>query len=356
MDDDGPRTRFWNRWLALVDVTMKPPIPAPLRRVGPLLEPRPGWRDTKDPCPVLVADEWHLFGSGGSVIVESWEILHATAPALKGPWQVRAPAHLAGVRSERVAAPGVLNDGDRLHMFVQTDFMSPGGTLEHLVSIDQGVSFQRIDTAIRSSEGTPESGVFDVHPIGADGACYLVYSAMSQDLQGLRWNPEAHADVRGPDVHLAVSRSGTWDGPWERRGVILRQEEVPWHAALGHPAHEWGLEGPQLLALPDGRFLMSAVCFLGNRPRFQRQRLFWAIADDIAGPYRMIGFPIEPQGDGWESAEVGHGTLVVAGDEVWQFYQARSRHLRDVDQGETQWRYGAAAWRLSELLQALRAA
>src|SRR4051812_21091362 len=96
-------------------------------RSGPLFEPRWG-RDAKDPCPVFDGAVWHLFGSTGSVVVERWRILHATAPLLSGPWMEQEPAFLQSLSSDRIAAPGVVWDSGLFHMFVQTDFIGTGGS------------------------------------------------------------------------------------------------------------------------------------------------------------------------------------------------------------------------------------
>jgi hypothetical protein len=321
-----------------------------LRGYGPLVEPSWG-RDTKDPCPVFDGTCWHLYGSTGSVVVEQWRLLHATANHLSGPWVEHRPVELVGVTSERIAAPGVTVENGVLHMFVQTDFMELGGTLEHLVSDDGGTTFVRHDTAVRGDVDQGEAGLFDAHPVEIAGTKYLVYAAMAQDLTGLRWEPERfYESVRGPDIHLAVSGSGTWNGPWRRLGPILRQEDVPYQSKPGHPDYEWGLEGPQVIELPDGRVLLLAVCFRPGFRRGNRQRLFAAVSDDIFGPYRAIGMPVQPGGDSWQSGEVGHGTLVPHERDLWIFYQARSVRVGADDEGEARWRFGTACWPLAGLL------
>ena len=326
-------------------------LPAPRRRAGPLLLPQTV-RDTKDPCPVFDGERWHLYGSAGSVVVETWRLLHASARHLGGPWTELPPVELQAVRSDRVAAPGVVHDRQRFHMFVQTDFLGVGGTIEHLVSED-GQAYERADTALASVPGTPESGVFDAHPAVVGGRLLLTYAAMASDLTGLRFDWTTHATrVRGPDVFLAESRSGTWDGPWERRGRILAQEEVPFHVAPGQEGYEWGLEGPQLLELPDGHVLLTAVAFVPGR-RGTRQRVFLARSRSPDGPYEVLGPTLEPEGDGWESGEVGHATAVVDGDDICITYQARAARPREGDDGEARWRCGVACWPLPDFVRAV---
>jgi hypothetical protein len=250
-----------------------------------------------------------------------------------------------------MAAPGLVFDDGTLHMFVQTDFLAVGGKLEHLVSADGGVRFERVDTALSADAACGEAGMFDAHPCVVDGSKFLVYTAMGEDLTGLRWDPMSYAaTTRGPDIYLARSESDSWDGPWRRLGPIMRQEDVPFHAPPGDENYEWGLEGPQLVELADGRVLLLAVCFVRHHPRGSRQRLYVAVADTAAGPYSVIGMPLQPGFAAWESGEVGHGAFQLDGDKLWLFYQARSRDVRPLDQGEARWRYGAARWSLGALI------
>src|SRR4051795_10652737 len=59
----------------------------------------------KDPCPVFDGSLWHLFGTG-ITSPHVFELLHATAPTLRGPWQVGQPIRVA-IPGGCVAAPGV---------------------------------------------------------------------------------------------------------------------------------------------------------------------------------------------------------------------------------------------------------
>jgi hypothetical protein len=275
---------------------------------GVLYEPA-RYPDVKDPCLVEHQGRWHVFGTGcGSP--QGLEILHLTAPTLDGPWEELTPPELDGVdHIEHPAAPGVASDGRQLHLFLQHDFNVLGGNIEHLVSVDGGASFRHADIALESIEGSDEAGVYDPDPATVRGQQYLTYAAMST--------------IGRPDIYLARSRSGGWDGPWERLGCILRHDDVPFHNQLGDVDYEWGLEGPQLLELPTGEVLLTGVCFLRDRPPGARQRVLLALADDPCGPYRILDPPLPPDtpdGDG----ENGHGTAAQVGRNVRLVYQERS--------------------------------
>jgi hypothetical protein len=289
--------------------------------VFPVLQPV-GIDDVKDPCPVFDGTRWHIFGSAGTVTTETWKIFHATAPALEGPWtqEELIDPNLDGTG---VAAPGVVHEDGVFHMFIQTEFMKSGGRCEHLVSND-GFSWVALPTALHSVPDTGEDGIYDPHPAIIGGHKYLVYSGMAK-----------FSHVPQPDVYLARSLSGSWFGPWERLGKILDHDEVPHHNPRAHSDYEWGIEGPQLVELADGRVMLNATCFLPDGPRGTRQRVFFAIADHVQGPYRTVGPVLEPL----EHGENGHSTVLVTGEDITLFYQSR------VIGTNNRWRYGIARGR-----------
>ncbi len=289
---------------------MKPSVvPLPITYHGPLYEPRM-YPDVKDPSPVFDGTRWHLFGTGCG-LPGGAEIAHCTAPALDGPWIEEPAPILEGVDSiQHRCAPGVVAEGPRLHLFLQHEFNVLGGHIEHLVSDDAGSTFLRARTALRSDAGRGEAGVYDADAAEIGGGRYLTYAAMSV--------------VGQPDLYLARSRSGSWNGPWDRLGCILDHARVPCHNQLGTVGYEWGLEGPQLLELPGGGVLLTAVCFLPDQPLGHRQRLLLAVAEEPTGPYVVLGAAVQPGGPGG-TGENGHGTAVLGDDGlVHLVYQERA--------------------------------
>jgi hypothetical protein len=279
--------------------------------------------EVKDPCPLKLGPEWHLFGTGVTA-PHTFEILHARSTSQEGPWELVSPVTLpAGLSGGCLAAPGMHADGAEIHMFLQTDYDAPGGRIEHLRSGDAGASFSFSDTALCSTSGA-EAGVYDPHPAEIDGERYLTYSAFSV--------------VGEPDIHLARSSSRSWNGPWERLGPILRHDDVPFHNPRGRQGYEWGLEGAQLLALPDGRVLMNAVCFLEDGPAGSRQRVFTALAPHARGPYTALAPILTPAGAG----ENGHATAILDDQRLTVFLQER-------DGPECPWRYGFLRLALEDL-------
>lgn len=284
-------------------MTSRPPLPwRTPRRVLPL-GPYGG---LKDPCVVPFQGRWHLFATGCKEGY-AYDVVHAVADKPAGPWTMLPPADVVGASGPSLCAPGVVDDGDLLHLFVQESYNTLGGSIRHLVSADGGTSFHASDVAIPSLPGTTEAGIYDAHPGAVGGRRYLVYAGM--------------ASVGEPDLHLARSE-GSWDGPWERLGVMLGHEDVGCHNPRGCPAYEWGLEGGQITELPDGRTLLSAVCFLPDGDHGTRQRIFLATADQPEGPYEVVGPALDPLRYA-AGGENGHGTAVVHRGRVYLFFQHR---------------------------------
>ncbi|HUR77882.1 MAG TPA: hypothetical protein VMZ22_08035 [Acidimicrobiales bacterium] len=250
---------------------------------------------------------WHLFATGCGLRT-GLEIAHYTAASLDGTWSEREPVRLVGVdHIAHPSAPGVIAEGDRLHMYLQHDFNVLGGHIEHLMSHDGGATFVRQGVALESLAGTCEAGVYDPDPAEIGGERYLTYAAMSQ--------------IGQPDIFVARSVTGEWGGPFERCGRMLGHDEVEYHNQIDDEDYEWGLEGPHLVEMPDGTVLLTAVCFLADQPRGARQRLLLATAERPTGPFELLGALIDPAG---HLGENGHGTSVVAGNDLHVVYQERS--------------------------------
>ena len=280
--------------------------PLPWRAPRPVLPLGP-YGGLKDPCVVRFHGAWHLFATGCKDGYE-YDVVHAVAPRPTGPWTMLPPADVVGAAGPSLCAPGVVADGDRLHLFVQETYNLLGGTITHLVSEDAGVSFHAVSVALTSLPGTSEAGIYDAHPGEVGDGKYLTYAGM--------------ATVGEPEIHIARSLTGTWDGPWERLGVALGHDDIDCHNPRGCPAYEWGLEGAQVTGLPDGRTLLSGVCFLPGGDHGTRQRVFLAVADAPEGPYDVLGPALDPAryaGGG----ENGHGCTVVDRGRVYLYFQHR---------------------------------
>lgn len=328
------------------------PLLKPVRKAGPLFESS-RYKDVKDPCIVFDGSTWHIYGSGGDTYREEWEVLHAIAPSIEGPWTEVDPPILRGVDGPHIAAPSVIFDeADRLfHMVVQKDFMSTGGGLAYLVSGD-GHVFSKMRTLLAPNRGE-EAGLYDPHFSMIGDKPFLVYSGMPV----LASHANRTHIVPQPDVYLARSVTDRWSGEWKRMKAILRHEDIAWHHnSREHPDYEWGIEGPQLVELPDGRILLNATCFIEEGRRGTRQRVFFALGDNPRGPYTSLG-PVlpttKPDLSAWENGENGHASAIVVGDELYLFYQARSQDIEQPKEAND-WRYGIAVFALKDILSAAK--
>jgi predicted GH43/DUF377 family glycosyl hydrolase len=288
--------------------------------------------DIKDATPIFDGYQWHIYGSTSAAgTATSYGTLHLCAEDINGPWTI-APISLENLyipkikRHSEVCAPGVIFDAtaQQFHMFIHTHFSATGGVINHLVS-DDGMHFEMRDTAIHSYPNTFHAGVYDAQPAIIAGRKYLTYTAFRRPSHG--------------NIFLAESVTNTWSGPWIRRGIILSHRNVITHHNQ-HRAHnyEWGLEGSQLLELPDGKILLIAVCFLPKGENGRRQRIFAALASHVRGPYTSLG-PLIPVSDqAWDSGENGHGGVVLHHSQLYLFYQARG-----ANQHNQEWRYGLSS-------------
>lgn len=310
----------------------------PALRVGPLAECE-RYSEMKDPCAVFDGTTWHIYGSGIPKEGGRLRVIHIKSPSPLGPWSECGDVTLGGVEAPYAVAPGVVFDqSDRkFHMAIQEDFTTIGGSIHYLVSED-GDHFKRVSTLLSPITDTGEAGLYDPHLCDIGGEKYLVYAGMSGVI------PHGRPFIPQPDIYLAKSATGLWAGPWERLGKILDHDDVHWHHnRLDHHDYEWGIEGPQLVGLPDGRVLLNATCFLETGERGTRQRVFFAVAKDVRGPYESVG-PVLGPGDGveapaWEAGENGHASAVVHEGSVHLFYQARGRREA------AKWRYGVAVFK-----------
>ncbi len=227
-------------------------------------------------------------------------------------------------------------------MAVQKDFMALGGGIEYLVSGD-GNTFVKMSTLLEPIPDSDEAGLYDPHFSLVNGKKLMVYSGMPATMTCERpFTPQ-------PEVYLAESTTDLWTGPWKRAKKILSHEDIAWHHnARNHPDYEWGVEGPQLIGLPDGSVLLNATCFLDNGERGTRQRVFFAKAATPFGPYESMGPVLMDRDQEWESGENGHATVYIIGDILYLFYQARSR--ADSDPCGNNWRYVLAKYHVKDIM------
>jgi predicted GH43/DUF377 family glycosyl hydrolase len=315
----------------------------PKRKIGPLFKTHL-FKEIKDPCILHDGKIWHIYGTAVPKLTGGLSIFHATAPNPEGPWVEMRSAHLDRIKTPHIAAPGVIYDqiDGHFHMSLQEDFTSLGGKIDYFASAD-GHKFTFVSTILEPIPHSSESGLYDPHFFSLENEKYLVYAGMPTYID------RSKPFIPQPDIYLAKSETGLWIGPWERLGKILDHDDIHWHHnKRDHPDYEWGIEGPQIVELPNGKFLLNATCFLGTGKRGHRQRVFFAIADTVTGPYRTLGPVLNENLEPWESGENGHATVHLDTEKeiLYLFYQARPG---TEENNIGLWNYGIAVFDLNDL-------
>jgi hypothetical protein len=126
-------------------------------------------------------------------------------------------------------------------------------------------------------------------------------------------------------------------------GKILDHDDIKdHHNKRTHHDYEWGIEGPQLVELPDGNILLNATCFLEVGTRGTRQRVFFALSNSPTGPFKTLGPVITTKLSSWELGENGHATAIIYENMLYLFYQARN--------SGDYWRYGIVCFSIKDIM------
>jgi len=301
------------------------------------------YKHLKDACPVFDGSLWHLFGtadtraSGDKGKKGCVEVMHATSFSLKGPWQVHSGVKLYGLIGLHPCAPGVVYSSidNTFYMFIHTSFILNGGTIECLKSTDKGNSFYYVNTVIRSLPLSNEERIYDPHPAEIFGQKYIIYTSSIKD--------------NDFSFKIVKSINNSWDSKWEKMNQILQESDIFFQNQKNSIGREWGIEGAQLIELPNKKILLNAVCFLTEgkeTPPGKKQRFFLGIADKVSGPYKILGPVLSPTINGWESGENGHATIVIEKEEINFFYHARNFNIV-----HPVWRYGIAKCNTSQIIE-----
>jgi hypothetical protein len=313
----------------------------------------------KDPFRVFFNGKWHIYGTGHEMRGASEApttgrrphqrsvLFHLTAACETGPYVEENPPLLLGNFPPGVyEAPTLAVQDGLLHLYVQTTYYLLGGSIEHFTSRN-GHQFTWEGTALKAVPGGHQSGIYDVDagafPAsgGKPAVPFLCYSGFSRGGRDER-----------PDPCVFLAEGSGWEAAFRNGdGPILTDADVPWHNPH-HPAnpyYEWGLEGAQLLPLPDGNRLLLCVGF-ERRPSpdyMAAQRLFFALYSP-GMKLRAVSDPILPRVPGWD--EYGHGHMIVDAvdpDKLRLLYQARPANVDNIFRDSDTWRLFEAIFDIS---------
>lgn len=284
--------------------------------------------ELKDPSIVRRDDgSYEMFASLGTSTTQTWVVGRFTAKTAEGPWNEEEPVQFTGLSGPQLCAPAVSYDAKQdppYRMYIQTACFEADGKIMVAGSSD-GIHFQGDSEPLVTKDSVPDAnppliGVYDasysiIRNKGIPQDC-LTFTGVT-NLHKPDGTIAAHGDV------YAQFRDRTRTGKWSTPCKTLSMEEVPFHNkphGAGH--YEWCLEGTQILDLGRDHYLMVGVCFLDKPAEMsgQRQRVFFAAANNPRGPWRPMHTPLEPDA---AVGENGHPDAFIEGNKLHLYYQER---------------------------------
>jgi hypothetical protein len=213
----------------------------PLRRIGPLFESS-RYKDAKDPCICFDGITWHIFGSGGDTWPEEWELLHATAPDIEGPWTEQDSLTLIGLRGPHVAAPTVMFE-DGTVPYGGAARLHGRGRRYRIPHEPDGQTFTWV---ARSSvpRGT-------ANPASTTRTCGDTRRTIPGVLRHSRFHPDRHALHPAAGPVPGAQHDGHVGGAVPALGCILDHDAIAWHHnRLGIPTTNGASKGRSCLSFP----------------------------------------------------------------------------------------------------------
>lgn len=291
-------------------------------KIARLPEHADQYPELKDPSIVKITDSQYLmYASIGSSITQTWIVGRFEASSPDGEWHEVPPVTFHYLSGAQLCAPAVRYDAElhRWTMYVQNCCFEEGGFIALASSID-GQNFFGASKPLFTREMLGEHsesivGLYDagISEVMLDGEAYLCLL-----FSGYR-------RVGCGDIFMTYRKKSASDTDWSLPQRILAQEDVPFHNHPDSPWFEWGLEGAQITQLGDGSFLLIGVCFMPKPAGFlgTRQRVFFAHAASLLGPFTPLTVPFLPQEVDGKRGENGHPDAFIWGNKLWIMYQER---------------------------------
>jgi hypothetical protein len=260
-----------------------------------------------------------MFASIGNVREEKWIVGRFLANTPTGPWQELPPVIFTNITGPQLCAPAVTyeeKNGQPLWtMYIQTCCFAEDGVIVKATSTD-GSTFngepQPLVTKHTADTTHPVVGVYDVGiseiSLEQEPILCLLYSG--------------YRKVGNGDLYMTYRKKFAPEDAWTRGKLILAQEAVPFHNHPSQSDYEWGLEGAKLVQLGD-TFLLIGVCFQPGRQFGNRQRVFFAGAISIEGPFIPLCTPFRPQNPNLNLGENGHPDTLIIKNDLWIVFQER---------------------------------
>ncbi len=305
------------------------PLPALFNELLPvqrLAEHAESYYEIKDPSIVQLHDgNFMMYASVGNSVRQEWKVGRFIATQPQGPWQEISPVIFRGISGPQLCAPAVtyeMKDGAPLwKMYIQTACFEENGIIVLATSTDGEIfdgqpnplaSRETIEPEHQSSVvGVYDAGISEVKSGNEELLCMLF---------------SGYRRVGCGDVYASYRHKNSSEQDWSPARRLLAQEDVPFHNHPQYEHFEWGLEGAKLVQLGDECFMMIGVCFLPKPKEYlgTRQRVFFAAAPSIQGPFTPICTPFEPTMNQGRAGENGHpDTMLTMNNDLWIIYQER---------------------------------
>lgn len=284
------------------------------------------YNEIKDPSVVVLKDGTHMmYASIGNSFTQQWIVGRFVSTHPSGPWQEISPVVFKEISGPQLCAPAVTyeveNGQEVWKMYIQTACFEENGVIALAISYD-GETFIGQSQALASREtiqpehqssviGVYDAGVSEVK-IGQEEMLCMLFSGYRR--------------VGCGDLYASYRKKSSAESEWSPAQRLLAQEEVPFHNHPEYEHFEWGLEGAKLIQLSEKCFLLIGVCFLPKPKEFlgTRQRVFFAVAENINGPFMPVCTPFTPFENEGRAGENGHpDTLMTENNDLWVIYQER---------------------------------
>lgn len=281
--------------------------------------------EIKDPCVVTLPDgTFMMFASIGSSALQRWIVGRFTATHPTGPWTELAPVIFENITGPQLCAPAVtlenINNEQIWKMYIQTACFEENGVIALATSTD-GVHFRGQDQALASRNTIDPKHQSSV--VGVYDAAISEVKTSQEELLCMLFS--GYRRVGCGDLYASYRKKSEPEASWSQAERVLAQEDVPFHNHPDYEHFEWGLEGAKLVQLCDDCFLLIGVCFLPKPSEYRgtRQRVFFAVASNIHGPFTPICTPFTPYQLQGKAGENGHPDTLLMDHDLWIVYQER---------------------------------
>lgn len=291
--------------------------------------------EIKDPSVALVNGKWYMYASVGRSRDQQWIVGRFEADNATGTWNEIEQVDFKGIQGPQLCAPAVLYDsrneeGGKWKMYIQTACFEENGVIAEASSYD-GRIFSSMHASLITSQ---HSGLNTKHKVvGVYDAGISEVTVDGEELLAMIFS--GYRKVGSGDIYLTWKRKNDNVADWAPAKLILDQEDVPFHNNPNYEHFEWGLEGGKILQVHNSLFLLVGVCFLPMPKGYEgkRQRVFFAAANALTGPYIPMGTPFPPQTYEHGMGEHGHPDAFINNEEMVVIFQERKKdgdpwHLR----------------------------